>query len=93
VSQTADQLPDFKVRNSFYRAELERQIQEKREAEKRRREREAYEEERLLMKIEADREKVRREYLDEIDKKRIAVLILSISLKSKYLKSLQAIYD
>jgi hypothetical protein len=73
VSQTAEQLPDLRLRNAFYRAELERQIGEKKEMERRRREREAFDEERLFRKIETDREKLRREYIDEIDKRKMLV--------------------
>ncbi len=69
VSQTADQLPDLKIRNALYRSELEKQIAEKREEERRRRELEALEEEKLLRKIELDRERLRREYLQEVEKR------------------------
>ncbi|CAL8109681.1 unnamed protein product [Orchesella dallaii] len=71
VSQTADQLPDIRKRNAYYRAELERQIQDKKEAERKRKERDAFEEERLLRKIETDREKLKREYLEEIRQKEL----------------------
>lgn len=74
VSQTADQLPDIRKRNAYYRAELEKQIQDKREAERKRKERELLEEERLIRKIEADREKLKREYFEEIRQRELFVI-------------------
>ena len=69
MSQTADQLPDLKVRNALYRSELEKQIHDKREEDRRRREFEALEEAKLLRKIELEREKLRREYLEEVERR------------------------
>jgi len=73
VSQTTDQLPDEKIRNAWYKSELEKQIEDKKERERKRRELESLEEERLLRKIERDREKLRREYLEEIERRNQAV--------------------
>ena len=73
MSQTADQLPDIRLKQVMYRAELEKQIEEQRERERRRRELEAEEEERLEMKLRAEREKLRREWMDETESRRLKV--------------------
>lgn len=84
VSQTADQLPDIRKRNAFYRAELEKQIQDKKEAERKRKEREVLEEERLLRKIEADREKLKLEYYEEIRQRELMVIKNDIKISPRF---------
>ena len=79
VSQTSRQLPDIRVRNAMYRAELERQILEKREQERKQREYELEQEQRLTRKIELEREKLRREFLEDENRRKIQVTGSSIS--------------
>lgn len=81
VSQTADQLPDIRVKQAMYRTDLEKQIEEQRERERRRRQLEAEDEERLEMKLQAERDKLRRDWMDETESRRLKVTRPSIQQK------------